>query len=38
MPRVFIITGTSKGLGKELSLYYLKQGNIVCGCARKIAI
>lgn len=32
--RVMLITGTSKGIGKELSLYYLKKGFIVAGCSR----
>ena len=34
MPQVFIITGTSKGIGKELTLYYLSLDNIVVGCSR----
>lgn len=34
MSRVFIITGTRKGIGKELSEYYLNKGNIVVGCSR----
>lgn len=34
MPKVCIITGTSKGLGKELSEYYLEKGFIVAGCSR----
>lgn len=29
-----IITGTSRGLGKYLSEYYLKKGNVVIGCSR----
>ena len=32
--KVFLITGTRKGIGKDLSLYYLQQGHIVCGCSR----
>lgn len=32
--RVFIITGTRKGIGRQLAEYYLNLGNIVCGCAR----
>lgn len=32
--KVFIITGSRKGIGKSLSEYYLKQGHIVCGCSR----
>lgn len=34
MSKVFIITGTRKGLGKELSEYYLALGNKVAGCSR----
>ncbi|RXJ66833.1 oxidoreductase [Halarcobacter ebronensis] len=34
MSRVFIITGSSKGIGKALSLYYLEKGFIVVGCSR----
>jgi 3-oxoacyl-[acyl-carrier protein] reductase len=34
MSKVIIITGTRKGLGKELGLYYLNRGNIVAGCSR----
>ena len=34
MNRVFIITGTRKGIGKELAEYYLKKGDIVVGCSR----
>ena len=33
--RVFIITGTRKGIGKFLAQYYLKQGCQVAGCSRK---
>lgn len=32
--QVFIITGTSKGIGKALCEYYLNSGNIVVGCSR----
>ena len=32
--KVFIITGTRKGLGFELSKYFLKSGNVVIGCSR----
>ena len=34
MKQVLLITGTRKGIGKDLSLYYLQQGHIVCGCSR----
>ncbi|PAF51506.1 SDR family oxidoreductase [Helicobacter sp. 13S00477-4] len=34
MKKIFIITGTRKGIGKDLSLYYLQKGHIVCGCSR----
>lgn len=34
MCRVFIISGTSRGIGKALSEHYLKCGDIVVGCAR----
>lgn len=34
MNQIIFITGTSKGIGKELSLYYLEKGNIVIGCSR----
>lgn len=37
MQKVFVITGTRKGIGKFLSEYYLKQGFVVCGCSRKEA-
>lgn len=30
----YIITGTRKGLGKELAEYYLNQGHKVAGCSR----
>lgn len=33
-PKVFIITGTRKGIGRDLSLHFLKLGAFVCGCAR----
>lgn len=33
-PRVFIITGTRKGIGRDLSLHFLNLGAFVCGCAR----
>ena len=31
---VMIITGTSKGIGKNLAKYYLENGFIVIGCSR----
>ena len=34
MSRVIIITGTRKGIGKELSEYYLNNNDIVIGCSR----
>lgn len=34
MSRVFVITGTRKGIGKALSEHYLSRGNVVCGCSR----
>lgn len=33
-PLNYIITGTRKGLGKELAEYYLAQGHNVAGCSR----
>lgn len=30
----YLVTGTRKGLGKELAEYYLKQGHQVAGCSR----
>ncbi|WP_407081395.1 SDR family NAD(P)-dependent oxidoreductase [Helicobacter ibis] len=32
--RVVVITGTRKGIGRNLSEYYLNCGYIVCGCSR----
>jgi len=32
--RVFVITGSGKGIGREMALYYLAQGNVVAGCSR----
>lgn len=32
--KIFVITGTRKGIGKELAEYFLSQGHIVCGCSR----
>lgn len=34
MARVIVVTGTRKGIGKELSEYYLANGDIVVGCSR----
>ncbi|PAF47046.1 oxidoreductase [Helicobacter sp. 12S02634-8] len=34
MKKVFVITGSRKGIGKDLAAYYLQKGHIVCGCAR----
>ncbi|MDY0238319.1 MAG: SDR family oxidoreductase [Campylobacterales bacterium] len=34
MQRVFVITGTSKGIGESLALSYLENGDIVVGCSR----
>lgn len=33
-PKIFVITGTRKGIGRELSLAFLDEGNVVCGCSR----
>ena len=32
MSRIIVITGTRKGIGKELSEYYLNNNDIVIGC------
>lgn len=32
--KVFVITGTRKGIGKQLALHFLSLGYIVCGCSR----
>ncbi|WP_025665444.1 SDR family NAD(P)-dependent oxidoreductase [Aquimarina megaterium] len=32
--KIFLITGTSKGIGRYLAEYYLKDGNYVIGCSR----
>ncbi len=34
MSRIVIITGTSKGIGRELAQHYLEKGDIVVGCSR----
>ena len=33
-PRIVVITGTSRGIGRGLAEHFLKQGDIVCGCSR----
>jgi 3-oxoacyl-[acyl-carrier protein] reductase len=33
-PRIVLITGTSRGLGKSLSRHFLDKGDTVIGCAR----
>jgi len=33
-PRVIVITGTSRGIGRGLANHYLRQGDWVCGCSR----
>lgn len=35
MSLVFVITGTRKGLGKQLAEFYLSNGHTVIGCSRK---
>jgi 3-oxoacyl-[acyl-carrier protein] reductase len=35
MPKVMIITGTRKGIGRYLTEYYLDRGYIVIGCSRE---
>jgi 3-oxoacyl-[acyl-carrier protein] reductase len=35
MDKIIVITGTRKGLGKELAEYFLTQGDIVYGCSRR---
>jgi 3-oxoacyl-[acyl-carrier protein] reductase len=34
MQRIIVITGTSKGIGYNLALSYLQEGDIVAGCSR----
>lgn len=34
MSKVFIVTGSRKGLGKALTEHYLAQGHVVAGCSR----
>jgi 3-oxoacyl-[acyl-carrier protein] reductase len=37
MDKIIVITGTRKGLGKELAEYFLNEGDIVYGCSRRTA-
>ena len=32
--KIFLITGTSRGIGRYLAEYYINQGNYVVGCSR----
>jgi 3-oxoacyl-[acyl-carrier protein] reductase len=34
MNKIIIVTGSRKGLGKDICLHYLQQGDIVIGCSR----
>jgi len=34
MSRVMVITGTRKGIGKQLAEHFLETGSTVCGCSR----
>ncbi len=34
MPSVMVVTGTSRGIGKQIAEYYLKEGFKVAGCSR----
>ena len=34
MEKIFIITGTRKGIGKQLAEHYLQLGHFVAGCSR----
>src|SRR5215475_7619926 len=34
-PRVLVITGTRKGIGRYLAEYYCDAGDLVVGCSRK---
>lgn len=34
--RIFLITGTRKGIGEQLAKYYIAQGDIVIGCSRSV--
>ena len=33
--RVVLISGTRKGIGRQLAIHYCQQGNVVVGCSRK---
>ena len=35
MNKVVVITGTSKGIGKAMALYYLNKNFVVAGCSRR---
>jgi 3-oxoacyl-[acyl-carrier protein] reductase len=35
--KVFLITGSRKGIGRNLAEYYLKNDNIVFGCSRSVS-
>ena len=35
--KVFVITGSSRGIGQALANYYLDHGAFVCGCSRSAA-
>lgn len=34
MGKVFLITGTRKGIGRQLAEHYLERGHVVAGCSR----
>ncbi len=34
MNKIIVITGTSKGIGKAMALYYLNKNFVVAGCSR----
>lgn len=33
--RVMVVTGASRGIGRELAVHYLQQGYVVAGCSRR---
>ena len=33
--KIAVVTGASRGIGKDLAKIYLKKGHIVFGCSRK---